>query len=92
MTEFEADLIIREIKPIEYSFLNEMLYQAIFVADETVVLPREIIEQPDLKQYIQDFGKEGDFCLVSEHFGFDETAFETSRKLLMSASVGSLLL
>jgi GNAT superfamily N-acetyltransferase len=46
-----------------------MLYQAIFVADETVVLPREIIEQPDLKQYIQDFGKEGDFCLVSEHYG-----------------------
>ncbi len=66
MTEFEADFIIRQIKPIEYSFLNEMLYQAIFVADETEVLPRDIIEQPDLKKYIQDFGRIGDFCLVAE--------------------------
>ena len=61
-----ANLIIREIKPIEYSFLNEMLYQAIFVADEAEVLPREIIKQPDLKKYIQDFGRIGDFCLVAE--------------------------
>ncbi len=66
MTKPVADLIIREIKPIEYSFLKEMLYQAIFVTDKKVVLPREIIEQPDLKRYIQDFGQNGDFCLVAE--------------------------
>lgn len=65
----ERDLIIREIKPIEYPFLKEMLYQAIFVADKTVVLPREIIEQPDLRIYIQDFGKTGDYCLVAEQYG-----------------------
>ena len=66
MTNIEKDLEIREIKPTEYSFLNEMLYQAIFVADKKIVLPREIIEQPDLRKYIQDFGKTGDFCLVAE--------------------------
>jgi putative acetyltransferase len=66
MTKPVAGLIIREIKLTEYPFLKEMLYQAIFVADEKVVLPREIIEQPDLKKYIQDFGQNGDFCLVAE--------------------------
>lgn len=66
MTKPVTDLIIREIKLTEYSFLKEMLYQAIFVADEKVVLPREIIEQPDLKKYFQDFGQNGDFCLVAE--------------------------
>jgi ribosomal protein S18 acetylase RimI-like enzyme len=69
MTKLLADLIIREIKPIEYTFLKEMLYQAIFVADDKVVLPREIIEQPDLRKYIQDFGHDGDFCLVAEQHG-----------------------
>ena len=62
----DTDLIIREIKPNEFPFLKEMLYQAIFVADKKTVLPREIIEQPDLKRYIQGFGQDGDFCLVAE--------------------------
>jgi ribosomal protein S18 acetylase RimI-like enzyme len=65
----ERDLIIRDIKPIEYCFLKEMLYQAIFVADKKIVLPREIIEQPELRKYIQDFGKTGDLCLVAEQYG-----------------------
>lgn len=62
----DMNLKVREIKPTEYLFLKEMLYQAIFVADDKVVLPREIIEEPDLKKYIQDFGQKGDFCLVAE--------------------------
>jgi ribosomal protein S18 acetylase RimI-like enzyme len=65
----KANLKIRKIKPTEYSFLKEMLYQAIFVADEKAVLPREIIEQPDLKKYIHDFGQKGDYCLVAEQYG-----------------------
>lgn len=69
----KADLIIREIKPAEYLFLEKVLYQAIFVADKKVVLPREIIiiniEQPDLKKYIQDFGQDDDYCLVAEQYG-----------------------
>jgi len=62
-------MIIRELKANEYFFLREMLYQAIFLADENTVLPRDIIEQADLKRYIQDFGKDGDFCLVAEECG-----------------------
>jgi ribosomal protein S18 acetylase RimI-like enzyme len=63
-----SEFIIREIKFTEYAFLKEMLYQAIFVADENAALPREIIEQPDLKRYIQNFGQEGDYCLVAEQY------------------------
>lgn len=62
----EIERMIREIKPTEYPFLKEMLYQAIFLADENVVLPRDIINQPDLKIYIRDFGQSDDFCLVAE--------------------------
>lgn len=65
----DSGLILRKIKPAEHSFLEEMLYQAIFLADEKVVLPREIIEQPDLKKYIHDFGQDGDDCLVAEQYG-----------------------
>lgn len=69
MTNIETDLEIREIKPTEYYFLKEMLYQAIFVTDKKTVLPREIIEQPDLRKYIQNFGLTGDYCLVAEQNG-----------------------
>ncbi len=64
-----SEFIVREIMTTEHLFLEEMLYQAIFVADEKVVLPRDIIEQPDLKKYIQDFGQEDDYCLVAEKGG-----------------------
>ncbi len=66
LLKFDTVLKIREIETTELPFLEEMLYQAIFVADENIVLPREIIEQPDLKKYIQDFGQDGDYCLVAE--------------------------
>ena len=68
LLKFDTVLKIREIKPKELLFLEEMLFQAIFVADKDVVLPREIIEQPDLKKYIQDFGQDGDYCLVAEQY------------------------
>lgn len=66
LLKFDTTLIIREIKPREHAFLKEMLYQAIFVEDENTVVPRSIIEHPDLKKYIEDFGRSDDFCLVAE--------------------------
>ncbi len=36
---------------------REMLYQAVFVPDETEVLPRDIIEQPGLKNIFKTFDK-----------------------------------
>lgn len=66
LLQFDTGIKIREMKPAEYAFLKEMLYQAIFVEDENTVLPRTIIDHPDLKKYIEDFGRYDDFCLVAE--------------------------
>lgn len=57
---------IREINPKEISFLEKMLYQAIYVPEEEKDLPLEIIKMPELLSYINNFGKSGDYCLVSE--------------------------
>ena len=59
--------IIREIKEEEYPILSDFLYEAIFIPEGTPVLPKEIINQPELQVYVKDFGKnKGDLCLVAE--------------------------
>ncbi|MEM7715021.1 MAG: GNAT family N-acetyltransferase [Cyanobacteria bacterium P01_A01_bin.68] len=47
--------IIRPLEPSDESFLWEMLYQAIYVPTGTTPLPREIIYQPELAKYVQDW-------------------------------------
>ena len=61
--------IIREIQPVETPFLDEMLYQAIFIAEGERKLPRGITKHPELSRYIKNFGQKGDFCLVAESCG-----------------------
>lgn len=58
--------LIRGINSEEVSILKEMLYEAIFQPDEINLLPREIIEQPELSIYIDNWGKPDDLCLVAE--------------------------
>ncbi len=59
-----SELVIREIKQNEISFLSEMLYEAIFTATGEQKLPKEIINEPTLNNYIKDFGRKDDVCLV----------------------------
>ena len=47
--------IIRPLEPSDEPFLWEMLYQAIYVPTGTTPLPREIIYQPELAKYVQDW-------------------------------------
>ncbi|BAY85924.1 GCN5-related N-acetyltransferase [Calothrix parasitica NIES-267] len=47
--------LIRPIEPSDESFLWEMLYQAIYVPTGTTPLPKEIIYQPELAKYVQDW-------------------------------------
>ncbi|MCY6960395.1 GNAT family N-acetyltransferase [Clostridium brassicae] len=61
-----SDYIIREIRTSEIYLLEDFLYEAIFQRDETNLLPREVIKQPELKVFIEDFGKQDDLCLVAE--------------------------
>lgn len=63
------DYIIREIKPSEVHLLENFLYEAIFQKDENNLLPRDVINKPELRVYIEDFGKQDDLCLVAEADG-----------------------
>lgn len=47
--------------------MKEFLYEAIFQPDETSSAPKSIIEKPELKVYIENFGqKKDDYCLCAE--------------------------
>lgn len=58
---------IREIKPSEYSILDDFLYEAIFIPEGVEPPPKSIIENDELQVYVKDFGKyPDDKCLVAE--------------------------
>ena len=60
------DYKIREIRKNEYPILSDFLYEAIFIPEGMDKPPKSIIEQPELQVYVEDFGKEVDWCLVAE--------------------------
>lgn len=67
--KYKIDYEIREMRNFEYDLLNDFLYEAIFQKDEDNLAPREIINKPELKIYIEDFGLRKDdycFCAVIE--------------------------
>ena len=49
------DYSIRELRQNESKVLNAFLYEAIFIPEGTPVLPKEIINQPELQVYVKDF-------------------------------------
>ena len=61
-----SNYFIREMNSDEVGILKDMLYEAIFQPDETNLLPREVIEQPELSVFINNWGKPDDLCLVAE--------------------------
>lgn len=58
------DYLIREIKKSEYPILEDFLYEAIFQRDANNLLPRDVIKQPELNVFIDNFGQSDDNCLV----------------------------
>ncbi|MDF9824498.1 ribosomal protein S18 acetylase RimI-like enzyme [Breznakia sp. PF5-3] len=64
------DYSIRELKPNEYFLLKDFLYEAIFQKDKDNLLPRSILEKPELQIYIDKFGKlPDDYCLCADISG-----------------------
>ncbi len=61
---------IRALTKADESFLWDMLYQAIYVPEGQAPPPYEIVYQPALAWYVQDWGRDGD-CgfLVSDESG-----------------------
>lgn len=65
-----VDYIIRPLYPEEIYLLRDFLYEAIFIPEGVEPLPRDVVDLPELKLYIQDFGKkQDDCCLVVEYDG-----------------------
>jgi ribosomal protein S18 acetylase RimI-like enzyme len=60
------EYLIRELKKDEYHLLKEFTYQAIFLRDENIIVPRTILDKAELKVFYTDFGKPDDECLVVE--------------------------
>ncbi len=61
------NLEIREIKLEELERLEDMLYEAIYQPDEKNLIPKEVITLPEIRVYIDNFGKsKDDYCLVAD--------------------------
>ena len=63
-------IILREIRESEYYLLKDFLYEAIFIPEGVEPPAKEIVEQPELKLYYEDFGTgRADRCIVAEDDG-----------------------
>lgn len=62
--------VIRGLRREERGLLKDFLYEAIFIPEGVKPPGREIVEQPELRVYIDDFGtQDGDNCLVADFGG-----------------------
>ncbi|MBN1370890.1 MAG: GNAT family N-acetyltransferase [Anaerolineaceae bacterium] len=57
--------ILRPIAASDQDFLWEMLYQAVYVPPGSPAPPREIIRQPELAHYVQDWPQPGDLGFIA---------------------------
>lgn len=58
---------VRKWKDGEQAFLEDFLYEAIFIPEGVEAPSREIIQLPELQVYITDFGKKpDDICFLAE--------------------------
>ena len=60
------DYRIRELKQSEAHMLETFAYEAIFQRDPDNLIPREVIKQPEIRIFYEDFGKPHDLCFVAE--------------------------
>lgn len=57
---------IRKIQPSDQDFLEEMLYQAVFVPDGEPRPERGIVFEPSLYKYVENYGLETDYGYLAE--------------------------
>ena len=63
------DLKIRKITKEEYPVLEDFLFNAIFLPPGAEPVPREIIFEPEIYIYVENFGNKDDCGVVAEHDG-----------------------
>lgn len=62
-----VNCIIRPLHPEKTYLLRDFLYEAIYIPEGMDAPPKEVVDLPELRVYIEDFGKKkDDFCLVAE--------------------------
>ena len=63
-------MVLRDLKENETELLKTFLYEAIFIPEGVKAPEKEIIEQPELKLYCEDFGTgSADHCIVADDDG-----------------------
>ena len=66
----EVNAMIRPLLPDGTDLLKDFLYEAIFIPEGVLPPSREIIEQPELRIYYEEFGSgPADYCFVAEAAG-----------------------
>ena len=59
--------VIRPLREEEIALLRDFLYEAIFIPEGVEAPPKSVVDLPELRLYIEDFGKwADDLCLVAE--------------------------
>jgi Acetyltransferases len=65
-----SEIKVREIQKSEIWKLEDMLYEAIYQPDKQNLIPRSVLNVPEVFAYIKDFGKsKDDYCLIAESYG-----------------------
>lgn len=60
-------ILFRKIEKVEYEILEDLLYELIYQEDQNNLIPREIVNSPEVRLYIDKFGeRRDDCCLVAE--------------------------
>ncbi len=63
-------MIYRALKTSEYDLLKDFLYEAIYIPEGVDPPGRDIVKQPELALYYEDFGSgKADHCIVAEDAG-----------------------
>lgn len=64
------DYSIRKIRHDEAEVLDTFLYEAIFIPEGFEPPPKDIIKEPELQVYVDEFGsRSGDICFIAEAEG-----------------------
>lgn len=65
-----SPILLRKLRENEAEILQDFLYEAIFIPDGVAPPPKEIVKQPELKLYYDDFGSgKADNAIVAEAGG-----------------------
>ncbi len=61
----ENNFLLRKIGVNDQDFLYEMLYQSIYVDTNSPPPDRDIIKDPKIRKYVENWGKKGDFGYIA---------------------------